>query len=513
LKQKQIALKREAKPGEKIHTTNKGCRMINIGTQIAATSKAKNKNINLVIKLALAALFATTLSSCVMLNPTDPYAGIQLPSHNRKKSSLQETNLPINGQISLADAIRISLSNNPGIAAARYSVDAAEAGRDMAFGAFLPNINLVSKYSHHLDGQRIGPPTYQGEPRYFSEDIFASDIVMTMPLFTGGRLISEFHAARLLQAASSHELKRNRQELVFNVSSVFYSILAQNHVIESLEFSQKTLNEHLKRITELISAKKAARVDQLRTEVRIADIGQRLVREQNVLAIQIHVLKNLMGIRQKISGPVTVSGKLEVREITVHDVEANLVTAFDQRGDYLAARAELEAQAKRVDSARAGHWPSMVLDGSYGEHWGGNASDDPSGSKSSEDRGHLGIGIVIPIFAGGRIQAKVRQERAKLASSLENLHNFELRIRLDVETAILNLSSSGERVKATKKSIEQAQESLRIERQKYDLAKGSITDVLDAQSALLNSQMNYYCALADYNTASAQYRLATGEQK
>jgi len=41
------------------------------------------------------------------------------------------------------------------------------------------------------------------------------------------------------------------------------------------------------------------------------------------------------------------------------------------------------------------------------------------------------------------------------------------------------------RFKATVKSIEQAKESLRIESLKYELGKGSITDVLDAQAALL----------------------------
>jgi len=48
---------------------------------------------------------------------------------------------------------------------------------------------------------------------------------------------------------------------------------------------------------------------------------------------------------------------------------------------------------------------------------------------------------------------------------------------------------------------------------KYDQGKGSITDVLDAQSAMLDSQTNYYRALADYNTALAQMDLATGVVK
>jgi outer membrane protein TolC len=118
--------------------------------------------------------------------------------------------------------------------------------------------------------------------------------------------------------------------------------------------------------------------------------------------------------------------------------------------------------------------------------------------------------VDIPIFEGGRVEARVRDQRAKLASAKERFRKLDLQIRLDVETALLNVNSSWERTEAIKKTIEQAQESFRIERQKYDLGKGAIVDVLDAQSALLDSQTNYDRALADYNIALAQLRLAMG---
>jgi outer membrane protein TolC len=126
--------------------------------------------------------------------------------------------------------------------------------------------------------------------------------------------------------------------------------------------------------------------------------------------------------------------------------------------------------------------------------------------------GRVGVVVDIPIFEGGRIEARVRQEKARLLAAQERLRRLELQVQLDVETATLNIASAARRVQATEKAIEQAQESLRIEREKYDLGKGSITDVLDAQSALLDSQTNYYRALADYNVALAQLKLAMGEQ-
>ena len=333
-----------------------------------------------------------------------------------------------------------------------------------------------------------------------------------MPLYTGGRLTSQIKAADLLRQAAEHRLARSRRELVFNVSSVFYSIQAQGKVIASLEFSRKTLEEHLKQVDDLIAASKAAKVDRLRTEVRLADLQQQLVRERNVLAIQGRVLANLLGSPDE-GQPVSTAGQLEAESSSPPALAAGLSDAYRQREDYLAAKASLAAQARAVDAARAGHLPTVSVVGSYGGRSAADTSERPPGTNTSEDVGMVGVAVDIPLFEGGQIGARVRQEQAKLSAARHRLSELKLQIRLDVETAILNARSANERIQATKTAIASADESLRIEREKYDVGKGSITDVLDAQSALLDSQTNYYRAVADYNTALAQVHLAVGEQK
>ena len=82
-----------------------------------------------------------------------------------------------------------------------------------------------------------------------------------------------------------------------------------------------------------------------------------------------------------------------------------------------------------------------------------------------------------------------------------------------MDTSVSNIESTRARIDVTQKAVEQSKESLRIEREKYDYGKGVIVDVLDAQSAMLESQKNYYRALAEYNTALAQFRLAAGDQQ
>lgn len=449
----------------------------------------------------------------MLVNPTDPYAGMRRGPgyHPRPHRTGAAEQAALSGPITLDQAIATALELNPGLARAAQEVDAADARRDYSIGAVLPEVGLRGGYAHTLDDQRLVQARGPDEGGVFDDDIFSTDLVVSMPLFAGGRLISEIQARELLEAAARHRFARTQTELVFNVSSVFYRILAQRYVIESLEFSRDAMREHLRRVNELVDAQKAAPVDRLRIEVRLADLEQQLAKQRSLLAIQERTLTSLIGIAGS-SQPVTPTGELRALDTEPPEVGDCLAQAFEQRADYRAARAALEAQAKRVDRARGERWPTVTLQGSYGYRWAASPTTQPAGTDREEDVGRVEVLIDVPLFKGGRIAAQIREQRAMLGAERSNLLELELQIELEVETAVLNIQSARERVAATQTAISQAEESLRIEREKYALAKGSITDVLDAQTALLNAQTTHYNALADHSVALDQLKLATGEQ-
>jgi len=413
--------------------------------------------------------------------------------------------------LTLDECVEIALKNNPAVAGSGWDVLTAGAEKDIAAAEQWPRFGIEGTYRHYLDDQRLVMPRYANEPGVFGDDIFTGNMVLRMPIFTAGRIKNEIKAAELLSQSVRGRLSRTRRELVFNVSQVFYNILAQRHIIESLNFSQKAMKEHHKRISDMIGVQKAAKVDLLRTDVRLADIDQRLVAEKNVMSILRRVLVNLLGITS--SQPVgEVKGDLQMTAVDANLPES-IARAYTERADYLAFKKQVDAQASRLDAARAGHWPIVSIEGTYGLRSAARPTSHPSGTDETEDVGYAGVVMELPVFEGGAIDARVRREKTKLMALKQRLRGLELQIHLDVETAILNISSSKQRVLATQTSIEQAKESLRIEREKYALGKGSITNVLDAQAALLDSQTTYYHALAGYNTAVAQWELAIGEEK
>jgi outer membrane protein TolC len=411
--------------------------------------------------------------------------------------------------LTLQQAIETALANNPEVAARRWDEAAARAQSDVAAGVPWPNVHVVGGYNRFLDDQRLVPATANNEPGVFSSDIVTGDLVVTMPIYTGGQISNRIRAAELLSQSAGHRLARTREELVFNISSVFFSMLGQQHVIGSLQASREALQEHRKRVAEMIDAQKAAKVDLLRTEVRLANVEQQLLQEQNVLAIQRRVLANLLGL-EVADAAVQIRGELQVPDPGVlPPVEPAQVYA--RRADYQAAQLETEAQARRVDAAKGAQWPSVFLRGAYGGRYGLSA-DAPDRTDNLADVGFVGVLVNVPLFEGGAIRARIREERARSYAALERLRRLNLQVRQEVETALLNVQSSRNRIHVTRKSVDQAREGLRIEREKYELGKGSITDVLDAQAASLEAETTHYRALADHETAKAQLRLAIGDK-
>jgi len=449
-------------------------------------------------------LAAFCLYGCTLAHPTrpdKPVEDLKFLNEEISVSSPKHTqSLDLTGEMTLERCIEIALRNNPELAASDWDVAASIARLKQAQASRWPSLSVEGSMQQYLDNQRLIPTRYNGEPGDFDDQILREDLVLKLPIFTGGRITNEIHAAELLRQAQEGTLTRTRDELVFNVSSTFYAILGQRKVLRSIEFSMQAMEENRKQVAELLAVQKTAKVDLLRTEVRQADLKQGLVREENVLAIQKRVLANLLGLDYR-SDRLEFEGQLQFEPVD-YDADRLLAAALQDRPDYLAATSRLEAQARRVDIARADHWPTVSVLGAYGLRADFKGDED--------DAGNVGLGMSIPLFEGGRVVARVNEEKAALAAAQERLRRLELQIRLEVETALLDVRSNSERVKAVGKAIEQAKESLRIERMKYDLGMGAIVDVLDAQSALLQSETGYYRALADFRSAIARLRLATG---
>ncbi|HNZ40149.1 MAG TPA: TolC family protein, partial [Candidatus Latescibacteria bacterium] len=161
---------------------------------------------------------------------------------------------------------------------------------------------------------------------------------------------------------------------------------------------------------------------------------------------------------------------------------------------------------QRLEMARSARFPAVALQGA----WSGRTAATGANRGKWADMGNVLLVAEMPVFDGGRISSRIAEESARRAAIQAQLEGFRQRIRQEVESAFLDRQSAIERVRAVATAVRYAEETLSIERDKYQLGRGTVTDVLDAQEALLNAQANQSRALADYHVAAARLTLAAG---
>ncbi|MDF7800063.1 TolC family protein [Pontiellaceae bacterium B1224] len=417
--------------------------------------------------------------------------------------------VPPTEALTLDRAIEMAVNNNPEVSAVQWQSVAAAADVDAVRAQRLPKVSLVGGYSYATEDQRLYPATYNSEPGVFGSGVVDGAVVLKIPLYTGGKISSEIAASELMKRAAAGDLSRSREIVAFNVTSLFYSMLAQKEVIASVESAMTAMEEQRRTIQELVSLQKAARVDALRAEVRLAELQEKRTKEYNTLTIQQWTLAALLGLED--GQDVQLSGSLELSDPPqCPDANLCMKTALRNRNDYDAAQQRRAATGESVKSARSGFLPTLSLESSYGLRWMSDVQDASGGSDDFEDVGQIGLVAEWPLFSGGGTRAKVRRQTAVQQAALERERQLRLQIRTEVETALADISSATERIDTTKTAVDAARESFRIIQEKYELGKGAMVDVLTAQASLIFAETSYARARADLAISDARRKLAVG---
>ena len=121
----------------------------------------------------------------------------------------------------------------------------------------------------------------------------------------------------------------------------------------------------------------------------------------------------------------------------------------------------------------------------------------------------VGANLSIPLFDRS-LYADYKREQIQKSRAEQRILSVENQLRLDIQTAISSSEESRNRVATAEQAIAQADESFRIEQEKYKSGAGAMSDLLLAQAAAMTAAANYTQALFDYNAAVVAYRRATG---
>jgi outer membrane protein TolC len=106
--------------------------------------------------------------------------------------------------------------------------------------------------------------------------------------------------------------------------------------------------------------------------------------------------------------------------------------------------------------------------------------------------------------------AQLGQQKAAKARADAQLDEYRQQVRMQVSQAHTMRATAQQSMETAHAAVEQATESLRIVRNRYDAGLATITDLLRAEDAEKQSQTNYWRAVYGNTVAYAQLLFATG---
>lgn len=402
----------------------------------------------------------------------------------------------------LHDCLIEAIGHNPSLKENNLGVMAGDEEIAGAKGKHLPKISLDANYTNRQDPLPYIPAQSIIIPPHFSNEFSAWQAVLTVPLYQGGQIENGIKLAQIRQAMRADTLVLKRNEIIANTVNTYNKLLQLQKLHAASKASAEALEEQRNNVSLLYNLGRVARVDLLKVEVQLANENQRLASINEGLSASRETLAFLMGrsVTSAESG-LEPAGELSFPDFSC-DFEQDLTAAREHRPEYLiASRGVTEADLNAKNSLGK-VLPTVSALGGYLDQTGFEPWHN-------EANWFSGLNLSVPLFDRS-LYADISRDRILKEKAEIHLKSVENQIRLDLHNAINSVTESRHRVEDSRTAVLQAQESFRIEQEKYATGAGAMVDLLLAQAADFTAAANYTQALFDYNAALVAYRRATG---
>jgi outer membrane protein TolC len=308
--------------------------------------------------------------------------------------------------------------------------------------------------------------------------------------------------AKQMNDAAGHQLARTEQEIVFRVVDSYYAVLLAMKQLEVAEQAVKTSQAIMDRSQARFESGLVVESDLLTAKVRMAARKQELIRARNNLDLARAQLSTAMGVPvDSVFQPAEALAEHTLPVPVLQEIEKQ---ALANRPDLKRIQSEEAAQQQSVAMAKSSFGPRVNA-------FAGWEMDNPTFVAGGGGNNWLGgIEVQFDIFQGGAKRAELSRQSAlqERVTAMKQVAGDG--VRLEVCRAYYDLDSARQEIEVARAAIAQAQDSLRINQNRYDGGLTTITDLLGAEEATRRSQTDYWEAVYSFHTSYANLELASG---
>jgi outer membrane protein TolC len=412
--------------------------------------------------------------------------------------------------ITLEDAIAQGMANSLRLAELEARQDAAtavEAGRG---AARLPVVAAQAGYlrTNHVEEFVIVQPGQLRQVIYPDvPDNYRTRLDVQWLFYSGGRLEALERAARAERKATGEDLAAARADLRLEITRAFWTLVTAREAEQVLSRSIESIAAYVKDLRARLDQGLIPPNELLSAEAQESRERLAAIEAANARGVAEADLRRLLGTTE--SGPLEPAARLEPMSAVVGNVDRLIADAIAARPERRALVERVDASKSRNEAARAGLRPQVSVSGGY-DYARPNPRIFPR-VDSWEDSWDASVNLSWPLWDGGRTRAERAETAAQTRVAEARLSDFDRQVTFEVRQRQLELESSLAAIATTSDGVRAAAEARRVVSERFTAGVVTNTEVLDAQTALLQAELDRTRALVNARMAEARLMRAVGK--
>ena len=414
-----------------------------------------------------------------------------------------------------------ALQNNFAIRSAKYGVEAAQQQRKEAFTKYFPSVSGTGVWFNANKGMAqttinpsasISPELGAALAQSFPQEAMAAlanpisismmkngtigSLMAVQPVFAGGQIINGNKLAKVGEEVSKLQLQLSENEVEKTAEQYFWQLASLQEKMNTVNAVDTLLRDIHKDVDVAVRAGVAMRNDLLQVQLRQNDIQSQRLKLQNGISIVRLLLSQYCGLRDTsfaISFQTSIPEKFNV---------SCLMFNVNGLPEYQLLGKQVEAAKLQKQMAVGQNLPTLAVGAGYNYH---------NVLENNHSFGMVFATVSVPISDWWGGSHAIKRKKIEHQKAVEQLEDNAQLLKIRMQNAWNGVEESYQQLQLAKRSIEQADENLRLNRNYYRAGTSKMSDLLEAQLLYQQALDKHTDAFADYQNKLLEYKQASGQ--
>ena len=415
--------------------------------------------------------------------------------------------------LSLKDAVRTALGNNPTIERDAAEIEAAGARRSAAASGYLPRLsyseswqrsdNPVFVFSSLLTQHQFTEKNFAIGPlnRPQAMNNFQSQLTLDQNLWDAGLTRKQVENADLGRRMAVEQAGRTRSSVIAGVVRAYYGAKLAREALAVARAAVQSAEADLERAVNLRAAGMTTDADVLAIRVHLAALREQQIRCDYDAQVAMSALNEVLGLPpdtlHELATPFTPADFDETPLVE------KLESARALRPEIRQAEIEIRMSETQAALARTGRLPQITFRLAF-------EADRQQFINKGGANWLAAVSLRWNLFDGFATKARLAEAGQAARQARAAQRQIEAGVNLEVRRAYLELKASWERISVAEAAVAEAEETLRIVKNRYENGLTTITELLRSETALAEAKLRRLAAIHDQRLAAAALELAAG---